>query len=271
MIPSSRLRWSLSIVPCLVLAAGCDHQAKGPAARAILRMSRQPDERLNEYRIRQETHAALIKSDFVLRAALRDPVLQQHQDLSVDSLANALDIQRHDDELIHLSLSMAPATKAATVLDKIIESYLAEIVSKERLGKVDALAKLRKRYAMLQKELKERTDEFNELGGDHPFGYQTLSFTNEKLLELELQRVELQHAEAEQDLAVNAEQIQLLKTRLVQERANLASTSGDLEARQADLTALRLDVAQVRAEMQKVELELDGPDPITVVQRATLQ
>lgn len=273
-----------------------------PAVEAIIRVARLQgagvhDETALGYDIYQETQAALITSNFVITGALRDNEVNQlpfiaSQADPVDWIASKLQVMRGEkSELIGLRLQIPFGQRGNTqqwelLLDKILDSYLQEIVSKERLDSVAVLTKLRKRYATVFDGVTRKQDEILELEKQLGAGpqvawlrehaMQRIERLDAKLLELELQqqRTEVLNDEnAQVESRVLAAQIKFVTEERDSEleRADQygGGNSGDVEARKLDLASLRNEMATLRQEMQVLEASIDGPDRVTVIQPAT--
>jgi capsular polysaccharide biosynthesis protein len=140
-------------------------------ADALLKVNRdQKKGNASDFMIYKETQAHLIKSNFVVTAALRDNEINQLPMVKSDSrgfarkqpvawLSGAISVQPGETEIIGVSMAGRDKAQTEQILDGVIESYLREIINKERLEKVDQLAKLRKRYNTLYQSVSKKTDE----------------------------------------------------------------------------------------------------------------
>ena len=370
-------------------------------AEALLKVNRdQAKGNASDFMIFKETQAALIKSNFVVTAALRDNEINQLAMVKSDSrgmarkqpvawLASAVNVQPSETEIIFVSMQGRDKKQTERILDGVIDSYLREIVNKERIDKVDQLAKLRRRYQTTYQMVTKKTDEIIKYGEQlgvtnnqdvmrklnmsmgrlngvqqqkdrlestymeimarakmiqtqlsvgnqmEPNEYELLDFyeTHPKYAALSVQideykdyieqmsaqlrqgspqlqqyqqevgRLEAarQRLQAElrprmiarikmrdgtspgalqRELLMLQSQVQsqqqqhvALKQKedeLLAEVAKYGGSDGQMEARKHDLTALQRDMLNVRTEMQLLESEIDGPDPVAVIQAAAV-
>lgn len=144
-------------------------------AEAVLRVSRELSQGNSaDFMIYKETQGGLIKSPFVINAALRDNDISQLPMVLTDSwgrrrkkpeawLAGAISVTPDESELLWISMTGRDKQQTEKILEKVIEAHQTEIVNKERLEKVDTHTKLRKRYVKLFGDIKKKTDEVNQL------------------------------------------------------------------------------------------------------------
>ena len=145
-------------------------------ADAVLRVNRSLSPgNATDYSIYKETQAHLVKSNFVLNAALRDPEISQLPMVLTDSfgrrrerlvswLGSAISANADDTELISVGMKGRHRDHTELILNRVLDAYEREIVNKERLEKVETLTKLRKRYQVLFDQVRKKTDEISELG-----------------------------------------------------------------------------------------------------------
>jgi len=140
-------------------------------AEALLKVNRdQTKGNASDFMIFKETQAALIKSNFVVTAALRDNEINQLSMVKSDSrgmarkqpvawLAGAVNVMPSETEIIFVSMQGRDKKQTEQILDGVINSYLREIVNKERIDKVDQLSKLRRRYQTAYQMVTKKADE----------------------------------------------------------------------------------------------------------------
>lgn len=145
-------------------------------ADAVLRVSRELSRgNSSDYMIYKDTQANLVKSNYVLNAALRDPEISQLPMVLYDNykrarirkshwLKSAISVNPDDTELIAVSMRGRHKDHTEKILNKVLQLYEREIVNKERMEKVTTLTKLRKRYQRLFEDIGKKTDEIATLG-----------------------------------------------------------------------------------------------------------
>lgn len=178
---------ALPIALAAVSLSGC---GKAPNATAILRVNRGAAQGTTraEYMVYKQTHASLLKSAFVCESAVRSLDNDEIRHVTANELSRDLKVEVVDEtELIVATLSTRNRTPEQTcaVLEAVIEAYQREIISKERMEKVDALTSLRSRYRKLVHDIESHSDS-SELGD----GMETET-SDEKLSALQLSADEI--------------------------------------------------------------------------------
>ncbi len=257
--------------------------------------SRQDLTREEEVRLRA-TYARLLTSNFVLEAALRNPEVNQLSVVNklgrqpLDKLARLIEVEDDSTNLIAVRIPIGfmasdeDVEEWQKVLDSVLETFLREVVNKERLEKVDQLARLRKRYSTLYQVIQKKADEIS--GYEATLG---ISPNNEwmedyvltrvdrletRLLDLQLQILaKTQDDDAVASISILQNQVAVVKQTLDNEMEKIkgygsGGGDGELASRRQDLEALKNDFQMVRQEMQGLENLIDGPPPISVIQRA---
>lgn len=282
-----RLLW-LVMLGLLVATLGCQDFG-GSQSEAVLRVNREAfDGNASDYMVYKETQASLLKSNFVLRTALRNPKVAVIEGLTAQEVRNHLHVTLDETELLYVVLRHGnwADEESELILNQVVMAFMNEVVNKERMSKTAVLSKLRTRYSNLFDSIKKKTDEVSALAEqlgtiDGNFGgassgirvgleVDQLRSMHAKLFELELRNIKSGMGKAEQKEL--EEQIQFVKERIGGAEKRLrqfGGSSGDLEARKDDLSALRRDMQTVREAMQQLEIDLDGPESVSVIQPAT--
>ncbi len=144
-------------------------------AESVLRVNRELSKgNASDYMIYKETQASLIKSNFVLRTALRDIEINQLPMVLTDAygrrrerpeawLASALAVSPDETELLWVRMRGRHKEHTELILNNVLKAYQHEIVNKERMEKSTTLAKLRTRYTQLFDSIKKKSDEISAL------------------------------------------------------------------------------------------------------------
>ena len=282
----SKFVLSLCLSPVL-FAIGCADAAPNSRVSAILRVHRGSfTGTATDFMVYRETQASLLKSKFVLQSALNDDDIRNIKNLDVASLANSIRVNLSENsELLRVEMEHPNLNRSqsAVVLDKVLEAYAREVVDKERLEKIAWLEKLRERQQRLDDKVKERTDQIaalaKQMGGLDAGNValpQSLKLSNlnqlqRQLMKLQTRQIKWNQLKNESMSEVVKMQIQFLESRYqtaLTELQKLGSWSGELEARKGDLAAIRADIQAIRAQMRDLEVELDGRETVTIIQRA---
>ena len=140
-------------------------------AEALLKVNRAKKGNASDFMIYKETQAALLKSSFVVTAALRDNEINQLPMVKTDArgmarkqpvpwLVGAISVMAGEDEIMGVSMQGRDRTQTEDILNGVINSYLREVVNKDLIDKGDQLAKLRTRYNRLKQNVSKKQDEF---------------------------------------------------------------------------------------------------------------
>jgi len=272
----------------LVALLGCDGlPGTGSRAQAILKVSRAGfDGNAADFMIYKETQASLLRSDFVVSAALRNQSIQNIKGVSLPEVRHALAVLPSETELMMVTLNQRSWSKPETkkILNAVIEAYQSEVVNKERIEQVDQLSKLRRRYQTAYQMVTKKTDEImamaEQLGSvDQESAATRMEIMKSKvqhldstLIQLQLKKIEIA-ADDKDAFAIAEKKIDFVRAeseKLVAEIGEFTEGSGQLVARKEDLLALQKDMHNVREAMQKLETEIDGQPRISVIQPAAL-
>ena len=152
-------------------------------AEAVLRVNRDAElvggtrrhRTISDYMTYKETQATLLTSSFVINAALRDNAINQlpmvrfdrlgkKRDRPVAWLEDAIKVDlAGESELLRVRLRGESREQTEQVLNAVVKAYESEIVSKERLEKVEMLQKLRTRYRANFEEISKKGEQVQKL------------------------------------------------------------------------------------------------------------
>lgn len=277
-------RFLIVVSAVLPSGMGCVSSDDKPV-QAILRVNRDSfSGTSNDFMIYRETQASLLKSPFVIESALNDPALQAEQ-LDAHSVASSIQVRFHENSellMVEMQHPQLDRPQSAKVLNSVLDAYRREIVAKERIEMVEALTKLRSRYRQLFELVKKKSDEVTNLartlGSLEDAQVRTMqsikiakiNHLQSMLTKLELKRIKWKTLENKVNEEVAEAQIQSLQESYestLEEVQKLGGTQGELEARRDDLAAHRADLQAIRVDVRELELKLDGPAPVTIIQR----
>ena len=279
------------VLPTLLLACasiifvGCD-AAQSDRVTALIRVNRSASDG-PDYSVYKETQAAILRSDFVATAALRNAdvaalnLIKGKSD-PVSWLTNTLEVRpQGESELISLSLPAGRRPEeTAQLLNAVLDAYLSEIVGKERLERVETLSKMRERFRELEARLQDKADELSMLRqasgtSEHQIqmARRQLRWLNKKISEFELQRIKIEHqpkAEEAEKQTVTAQLESLNDKRAYQlevlERGSEAS--GKITAVESEVSTLQEMVNTLQMDMMAVEAGLHADNRIDILHRA---
>ncbi|MFO0900737.1 MAG: DUF4200 domain-containing protein [Pirellulales bacterium] len=247
--------WALAIgcIPLIGLAVAAKAARPPRSPTAQVRVAAQPtslEERsvdpVEAEQFRQ-TQLSLLRSELVLLQALRQhngrmahlPPLQGVAD-QVGWLADRLEIRYDGDksEILSVSLPDVDPRVAVEIVNTVVETYLQEVVDKERMTLVDQLNTLRAASTQLTKQVQSDLDKVHHL----------TSGTTDR-------RYELATAEL-RELAEDRRQLREQLAQVNREIAkNAAAAPDSAEQRTAD--QLRAEAERLKGDLQQLQAQRD--------------
>ena len=194
----------------------------------------------NDFMIFKETQGSLLKSTFVVNQALSDNEIQQLPLVRYDNfrrprkqratwLSNAINVQVDEDELLYVTMKGRSKKQTEQVLTAVLDAYQKEVVSKERLAKVEELSRLRKRYQVVYDRISSETEQIEHLA-ELVGGLASDAIKREQLLKIE----ELRQAQNEGERINRALMEAQTKFRMLRTEASLMGSNTPSEYRIAD-------------------------------------
>jgi capsular exopolysaccharide synthesis family protein len=297
-----RRRWLLATLLGLVVAAAAAIGLwfafpESSSATALFRIANEQEtlvfDNLNrqspqQFEILKKTQLALLKSYFVLQAAVRDPdiaILSVLADVPdhVEWLQYNLDVEfPQQGEILSISLTDdAPAEDLVALVNAVVKAYEEEVVFKEqqrRYGTSDLVAKSLQK---LQKEITSKWEDFLDMarGGDRPQATERDTKTSlliSEISSLREQRSKLQTQlyQLQSDFLINKSrlddpqmidlqvkelladdtQMMLLKQQLMEyQMAAMRMSSSGSSSRARGSASLSNQIASVNAQIQQYE------------------
>lgn len=247
-----------------------------------------------EFRIYQQTQAALLRSSLVLEKVLDDPEIAAlpsiaRQDDPVEWLRHNLEVTiAPNTEVMDATLGgSVPSADRAPLLRAIIEAYNKYIVhgeAEDRLRRLQYLEKLSGEYVDELKSKRERLRKVAAANGGEPDwaaqrAEAALGERDRLLLDLRLKEVEAQTllerhkgrndgAELEDRVAVLAAQKQAVeeeRTQLEEQIRNRRNQGMDLRTEEEQVDVLKQTSSEVRKEIEALKIELTAPARVQVV------
>lgn len=269
-----------------------------PAVEALLRVEgplayAEDDLTAERLRMYRDTQATLMKSKFVLTAALRDndinqlPAIRNLSKHPVESLSSMLEVTPGENGVMGVRIPLpwygrGDVDQWRTILDGIVGAYMRESVAKEKIDAGDQLSKLRSRYNGIKQAIVMKTDDLASYqdsvsigpNDDWRVGYMTrkAELFDARLLDLQL---ELLASEVRDNsttekvlLAKQIEVVTKARNDNLKALSGFVSTDGSVEVMKHEIATLKNDLATIRTEIRRFEVAIDGPDSVVVLQRA---
>ena len=197
---------------------------------------------INNYEVFKNTQLGLIKSPYVLMAALRKQdianlsiVKQENDPLSwLQSELNALYI--NDSEIMRVSLTSKQSKEATDLVNAVVDAYIKEVVNKQDRERREISTQLAQLYASKENEVRSKRASLINLA----------------------EQLNASHSDAvKTQSTVNIQELHALRSALMNMQMKLGEADGKLRANQAMLE--RLDESPV----SEIELEqLVRADPV---------
>lgn len=229
-------------------AVGCDIGGNGTRTRTILRISRAGNDSDFDYATYKDTHVALLKSPMVLKVAAKR-LSDKGYGISMQMLRDDVRVQSDTTELLVVSLPAgwngAGPTETEHVLNEVVNTFVQQMEASHQGDRLKMLTDLRKQHTQLQPEdvQDSQPDSPSKIAHDS-------DALKEKLLDLKLKLVELQHLEEASAITSTKKQISYLENQI------------QLQHKRDQLKSIERQIAEL-------ELELEQTPPVQVLQAAS--
>jgi hypothetical protein len=218
----------------------------------------------------RKTVAALLRSEFVANAALRDPKVR---DLDVvrkpDAAAWLAEHVTADygdgSSVLHIRVAGVPPKEAALLANAVAGAFLTEVVQKDVQTQRELLRKLEDTRAELTRSLDTRKQALNQLAsgaGVPPNAADHRALIASLYHERTGLRVELAKVRMEKD----AEREKRLSDELAALDARIKSCEqADLDTARTEVASLEVVVSSVASEHTRVQIEMNSPPRVTLL------
>ena len=198
----------------------------------------QDDRAQLSFELYKGTQMQLLTSDFVLIAALRNPAIADLDLLKAEEdpvrwLAKTLQVESPEKaEILRVSLTSPDRNGGAAIVQAVVDAYKAEVVDKERTGRVQRLAELDRVYAEQETELRNKRTELKKIAGQ-------LGSGDRGALSIKEQFALQQYGEARTELTRLRSELRQVRFALAENSAKLAAikagrakvaSAGDVES-----------------------------------------
>lgn len=240
----------------------------------------------------KKTQLALLTSDFVLTAAVRNPViaslsifhgasdpvawLRDHLVVSFPENAEILSIQLHGTE--------TQAQDLVSLTNAVAKAYKDEVISEMRQRQLVTRDLLARNLENLNQELKRKSDEYldiaRESGSANGSGQVLQDLDAKRLdrIESEIMRLESDQVEApsndnpekQKPLAERIAQLHKRQSELEAKLKASAEKSTDLEMRKKELEQLEHIASEISMNLERMDIEANSPERIRQIQQAVI-
>jgi hypothetical protein len=246
-----------------------------------------------EFEILRKTQIALLQSNFVLTAALRNPsvgslpIIQRHAD-PVKWLQDNLALSYPKDGcLLEISLSGDESEKEdlAAVVDSVAKAYKDEVIDQARQRRLVVRDMLSRSIEQLNFEHKRKLDEYLDIAREMGKFEFTDGQVLQSLAQKRVDRIDDEIMRLENELSIDAKDASKKKTDLMQQRlselrknrdarwaelSKEAERSADLETRKHDLGQLQSLSDEMTIRLEWLDVDANAPDRIRQVQPAVI-
>jgi hypothetical protein len=244
-----------------------------------------------EFETLKNTQLALLKSDFLLTAAIRNPKiaslailngkadqvawLKEHLEVGFPESSEILTISIHGTE------SQGP--DLVPLVDAVAKAYMTEVISEKRQQRLATRDLIARNLENINQEIRRKMDEFLDIARESG---RTDNGSGQLLQDLDikrLDRVENEVMKLEGDLVISTgdatkaksvgDRIAQLKEQqsdLVKRLTARAERSTEMETRKRDLERLQQIAGELSVRLEQLDIEASLPDRIRQVQAAAV-
>jgi hypothetical protein len=298
-----RLRFSLfallALITAVSLLLGWYVQPQRVVATALFEVRSQPDELVayrlaaadsndREYEILKNTQLALLDSNYILEAALRNPKISglglwTAKSDPVSWLRDHLDVGfRQGSEILAIKLhgTQVQGPDLVAIVDAVAQAYKDEVSARDARVKLGTRDLLARNLESLNSEIRRKTEEFVQIAreaGNAADGpgqiLQQLSMKRLDRVETELMRLEAELVGTNGDRKPVEQRIGQLReqqTELEKKLTAQAETSPDLEMRRDELTRLRKIADELTGNLELLDMAASRRSRIQQLQAAVI-
>jgi polysaccharide biosynthesis transport protein len=272
--------------------------SSGDTATALFEVSNEPASVLEgtrltiqEFEILKKTQLALLKSNYVLTAAIRppgvgslsvlagkdDPVEWLQENLVVDFPQNG--------EILSISLKGDEMPEdLVRLVDAVCRAYKDEVVNELRQRRLAVRDLLARNLENVNKELKRKLEEYLDIAKETGKFVGANGELLQQIAAKQLDRIEEEIIRLESSLAVEigddetkrgalenrVEQLAKQKTGLTAELASRVERNADLETREEELKQLQQIANEMSVKLERLDIEASSPDRIRQRQQAVI-
>jgi hypothetical protein len=241
------------------------------------------------FELLKHTQLALLKSEFLLQSAVRNPAIA-----SLQTFSNKGDLvawlQKHlefkfpeNGEILSIQLHgvKAQASDLVLIVDAVAEAYKKEVLGSETARQLSQRDMLERSLQNLNSEIKRKYEDYLDIakGMNHPesgsgdiqqqLDVKRLERIDEELMRLEGDQVKAENSGAEKELKTANQRIEQLRKRkaeLEKTVARRAERSVDLITRKEELDQLQRIANELNSKLEILDVQSQLPSRIRQVQ-----
>jgi hypothetical protein len=246
---------------------------------------------LQEYEILKKSQIALLKSNFVLSAAIRPPgiaslsILAGEEDPVKWLQENLVVDYPQDGEILSISLTGGELPEdLVRLVDAVAKAYKDEVLNQMRMRRLAARDLLARNLEIRNKDLKRKLEEYLDIAKEIGNSVGVKGELLQQISAKQLDRIEDEIVRLETSLALEVgeddakreaigkrvEQLTKQKAGLMAELANHLQRIPDLEAREFELKQLQHVSDDLSAKLDWLDVEASSPDRIRQIQAAVV-
>ena len=244
-----------------------------------------------DFEIHKKTQLAVLKSKFLLTAALRNPgvaslsILAGKRDKE-EWLEDHLQVEfPQNGEILSISLTGSPPEDLEKLVDAVAQAYIKEVLAKETARKMNIRDMLERSLQNLQGEIKRKMEDYLDIakgmgksidGNDvHlQLDLKRIERIDDELAQLERDKLKMEiGGDSKESKFVDARIAQLQKRQYELEKEVLKRNerSVDLETRGEEVKQLQQIANDLNVELEKMDIDSQVPAPIRQLQPATIE
>jgi beta-lactamase regulating signal transducer with metallopeptidase domain len=244
-----------------------------------------------------KTQIALLKSHFVLQAAVRDPktaalpILASADD-PVGLLAQRLEVGFYPgSEILYVRMGLSrtdeatQAKQVVQIVNAVANAYQEEVIFKDKQRQLSASDLLARSLKELQNEIRQKTEDYQDISREaglaesgagqvaQQLDIRRLERIEDELMRLENDLVELQTSGKEGNVKFFEQRIaQLSKRQEELEKRIIARSqpSPDLSERRRELEQIQRIADDLAAKLERAHIEANAPNRIELIQDAVI-
>jgi len=287
------------LVICVLVAllAAWLAQPKGVTATALFEVRNEPTSitgrpdailGTQDFEILKKTQIALLKSNFVLSSAIRNPgigslsILAGQRD-PVEWLQDHLEIEfPQNGQILSISLTGSPPEDVVLLVDAVAEAYKKEVLGQEKQRQLNMHDMLDRSLQNLNADLKRKYEDYldiakgmgrSDVSIQQQLYMKRLERVEHELMQLEGQQLRAQLSGDAKESKFAEERIEQLTKRqaeLLKDIEKQSERSGDLEMRAEELKQLQTIANEMSVRLEQMDIDAQAPERIRQLQPAVI-
>ncbi|MCI0332941.1 MAG: hypothetical protein L0228_06930 [Planctomycetes bacterium] len=243
----------------------------------------------HEYEVFKNTQLALLKSDFVLTAALRKPGVASLPTLEtkadqIEWLERHLEVDfQQDSEILQIRLrgTESQTSDLVRIVDAVAKAYIDEVLYKEKTRQLTTRDMLARSLQNLNQEIANKTEEYLQIAQESEGGrdevLHEVDVNRLKLIDAEIMRLEsdktLRQSDQQEKVQLVDQRISELREQRVVLEKKILARSFSFPGTQLNMFKLQIKKRQrlaneLSAKLERLEIEQNAPSRIEQLQPA---